>query len=393
MQFVKRQNEESEGRHVLAPVRYPVGGIRSFIRYVYSAMQDEGYRFTLLGPEDSLFQEFRRQLSDWQGMEFCSAPVEGKRWLVRRTMRSLLKSGRFSMIHSHGLTAGIQAAIANLGVGIPHVLSSHGLVSPRDFLGMKGKMRRVAMDVLLRSVDKVVAESNDARENHLAHFRSLRRPGRTVTIFNGIVPPSTNGQAGDTGSDLHKELKLDDETYLIGFFGRFMPEKGFPVLADAIRKLAETPEVPAFHLVTTGDDDYVREYKRDIASYPEVTRRIAFLGQVPDLGPVLRQMDLIVTPSLWEACPLLPMEAMVAGVPVLGSDCVGLREVLHDTPSRMVPSNDASALAEGIINAMRYPWTEKAAAFVRTAKERFDVRNTAEQLCSLCDEVVYRGNT
>ena len=393
MQLVKCQSEESEYRHVLAPVRHPVGGIRSFIRYVYSVLLDEGYRFTLLGPANSLFQDFCEQLSDLSGVDSCSAPVKGGRWQVRPTMRALLRSGRFSLVHSHGLSAGVEAAIANLAIGIPHVLSSHGIVSPWDFPGMKGRVRRVAMDMLLRRVDKVVAESNDARENHLAHFASLRRPGRTVTVFNGVVLPHTNGRQDDTSSGLRDELGLDAETFLIGYFGRFMPEKGFPVLAEAIRQMVESCVVPKFHLVTTGDDDYVREYKRDIARYPEVTRRIAFLGQVPDLGPILRQMDLIVTPSLWEACPLLPMEAMVAGVPVLGSDCVGLREVLQGTPSMMVPSNDAAALAEGIVHAMRNPWAEESAAFVPAARERFDVRHTAQELCSLFDEVVSRRNT
>ena len=51
----------------------------------------------------------------------------------------------------------------------------------------------------------------------------------------------------------------------------------------------------------------------------------------------IRGVDVVVMPSLWEACPLLPMEVLVAGVPVIGTDCVGMREVLLDTPARVVP--------------------------------------------------------
>jgi len=69
---------------------------------------------------------------------------------------------------------------------------------------------------------------------------------------------------------------------------------------------------------------------------------------------------LLVIPSLWEASPLQPMEAMAAGIPVLGTDCIGLREVLADTPSRMVRAADPAALADGLRTALRSPWTAEA---------------------------------
>lgn len=377
----------TDTRRVLAPVRYPVGGIRNFIRYVYPVFLGAGYRFTFVGPEGSLFAEFQSQISDWEGIEFCHAPVVGKKWHARGLMRRLLREKSYALIHSHGLTAGLNAAIANLGIGVPHVLSSHGVVAARDFVGLKGRLRREVTNVLLRTVDRVVAESNDARENHLQCFRSLRRPDRTVTILNGIVPPAHHGSELNRESQLRKQLGLEEETFLIGFFGRFMPEKGFPVLLDAIQRIEDQEAPRSYHVITTGADDYVREYRRDVAERVAVARRITFMGQVPDLETVLEQMDLVVMPSLWEACPLLPMEAMALGVPILASDCIGQREVLHGTPARVFPSGDVTALAEGIVRAMMHPWKEEARDYVPNAICRFDVRRTAEQLCVLFDEL------
>ena len=62
------------------------------------------------------------------------------------------------------------------------------------------------------------------------------------------------------------------------------------------------------------------------------------------LRPVLAELDLLVVPSLWEASSVVSMEAMAAGVPVLGTDCIGLREVLRGTPSRVVRAGDPAAL-------------------------------------------------
>ena len=90
-------------------------------------------------------------------------------------------------------------------------------------------------------------------------------------------------------------------------------------------------------------------------------------------------------PSLWEAYPLLPMEAMCMGVPVLGTDCIGLREVLGETPSMVVPALDSEALAQALLKATVDPWTEAAAAYTPTAHQRFDVATRAGQLVSFLD--------
>jgi glycosyltransferase involved in cell wall biosynthesis len=97
----------------------------------------------------------------------------------------------------------------------------------------------------------------------------------------------------------------------------------------------------------------------------------------------LRQLDLLVMPSLWEACPLLPMEAMAVGVPVLGSDCIGLREVLRDTPSSTVPANNPEAWSIALERAIAAPWTEAARAFAAEARRRFDVLKPAKELARL----------
>src|SRR5690606_26020218 len=112
---------------------------------------------------------------------------------------------------------------------------------------------------------------------------------------------------------------------------------------------------------------------------------------VPNIADILRELDLLVMPSLWEACPILPMEAMCMGVPILGTDCVGLREVLRDTPSRTVPSNDVPALALALRQSMEHPWSERAIAYSAVARQRFDVACTRQDLANLFNSLL-NGN-
>src|SRR5262249_54105418 len=157
-------------------------------------------------------------------------------------------------------------------------------------------------------------------------------------------------------------LGLDAQPFLIGFLGRFMPEKGFPVLLEAVDQLVREETVRPFHLAGFGSGDFRREYQTAILRRG-LEKYVSLLDFVPDVRPVLRQPERVVVPSLWEASSLISMEAMAAGVPVLGSDCIGLREVLRDTPSRTVAANDAAALAAGLRAALDEPWTDAARAF------------------------------
>ena len=94
----------------------------------------------------------------------------------------------------------------------------------------------------------------------------------------------------------------------------------------------------------------------------------------------LKGLDVVAMPSLWEACGLLAMEAMVAGVPLVGTDCVGLREVLRNTPAHVVPAKDSLALSEALMMEMRNPTTSRAREFAIEAAARFQVKNRAAEI-------------
>jgi glycosyltransferase involved in cell wall biosynthesis len=83
------------------------------------------------------------------------------------------------------------------------------------------------------------------------------------------------------------------------------------------------------------------------------------------------------------------MEALAAGVPLLGSDCIGLREVLAGTPARTAPARDAAAWAGALAAASAQPWTEAARAYAAEARRRFDAARAAEELQRLFSSLVY----
>jgi glycosyltransferase involved in cell wall biosynthesis len=207
-----------------------------------------------------------------------------------------------------------------------------------------------------------------------------------VTIPNGIDVRKYAAPMVTGGDDLRQRLGLGADTMLFGFLGRFMEQKGFLILLDALQRLKTDEPQRSFHLVAVGSGDYKREYRI------EIERRglgdmVSLFDFTPDILPILQQLDLLVIPSLWEASPLQPMEAMAAGVPVLGTACIGLREVLRHTPARMVRAGDAAALATGLRQALHSPWTTEAREYAAEACRRFDNAPSARQLVELYDEL------
>jgi glycosyltransferase involved in cell wall biosynthesis len=384
----RRRSHTGDERRVLTVVRWPVGGIRTHVLYNYTDAAVDGYRFTFVGPADSTFDTFAAGLQGLRASEFVGAPVDSDRCRMIRTVRRQLRSGRFVLMHSHGLTAAVQAAAANLGIGLPHAATVHDPLRPEQFPGIYGRIKRQVMGQMLRRLDTIICVGHDIRANLLEYLPSLR-PERLVVIPNGIDTDrfAANGPAPD---DLRRLLGLAADVTLVGFLGRFMVQKGFLPLLGALERLVREGPPRSFHLVTVGSGDFEREYRAEIERRG-LRKHVSMLGFVMDAAPLLRQLDLLAVPSLWEASPLLPMEAMCAGVPVLGTDCIGLREVLRNTPSRVVRAGDVEQLERGLRDSLAQPRTEAARAFAPAARVRFDNRPSANQLCELFGELAARA--
>src|SRR6185295_2308629 len=114
------------------------------------------------------------------------------------------------------------------------------------------------------------------------------------------------------------------DTILFGFFGRFMPQKGFDDLIDAVEILSRDPECQGkFKVLAVNDGSFVREYRNEIARRG-LSGAFVFKGFVPDASALMKDLDGVVMPSLWEACGLVAMEALAAGCPLIATTCDGL---------------------------------------------------------------------
>ncbi len=136
-----------------------------------------------------------------------------------------------------------------------------------------------------------------------------------------------------------------DGRFVVGYAGRLVPEKGVLTLVEATRGLPDT------HLVIAGEGPLADAIRQE----PHVT----LLGWVPrtEMAGFWSQLDVMVLPSLtdgkkWvEQFGRVLVEAMAAGVPVVGSDAGRIPDTIGDA-GLIFPEGDAGRLRE-TLSALR----------------------------------------
>ncbi|TSA39781.1 glycosyltransferase family 1 protein [archaeon] len=373
-------------KRILVVVANPLGGIRSYLLYNARRLLESGYVFTFLSPEGEAFDSFKNDVASWPGVELLGVPVRGRRFSFWPSVRRAIRSGRFSLIHSQGLRAGVEVAFANYLRGIPHVITLHDTRHDNDFKGRFRWIKRYLAGRLSARAHVIIAVSNDCAQNHLAFFPEWRRSHCKIdVIYNGVdVERLTAAAKLRSHKTLRAEFGWADEIRILGYFGRFMPEKGFSVLLDALRELAHQGCADRVRLVAAKDPyGYGREYMHEVAQDDVLSPMVRFIDPVSEIASILPQVDVVVVPSLREAYGLVAAEAMVLGVPVVGSNAIGLREVLSGTPSLSPPAGDARALALALEQAVCSRSKQQAEAYATEACSRFDNRVAAQKLLGL----------
>lgn len=366
---------------ILLIVRHPVGGIRTFFRYVYGNISSSNYYFTLVAPECHETSVLLNDLSELD-LEYIPVRQQINDRELFGIVSKIIRTQSFCLIHSHGFTAGVCAVGGALLKRIPHLLTCHDIIGSGQFVGIRGLVMKVGLGGLLSMIDCIHCASNDARDNLLAHVPLLKCMERKVVVIPHGIETERFFRAEKR--DLRRELGLAPDTFLIGFLGRFMSLKGFRYLVDAFEQLNRMEGLPRKPLLLTfgQPDGFIREDQAYVKQ-KGIAESVLFLPFVPNVASTLKGLDIVAMPSLSEACGLLAMETLVAGTPLLGTNCIGLREVLHETPAYVVPPRDSAALSEALVMEMKAPTTAQARRFAIEAAARFQVKNRVVEIENL----------
>lgn len=175
----------------------------------------------------------------------------------------------------------------------------------------------------------------------------------------------SNGVDGSRFESVPRPLWSDRQAHVI-MASRFAKQKDQPTLIQAIRILKERQIQPRLSFAGVGKDRLLRQSQK-ISEQWGLQNQIDFLGHVPNMPELLARHQIFVLSTHYEGMPLALIEAMASGCACIGTDVVGVREVIqHGVTGLLVPENNAQALADAIAMLLADP--EKAENLGRAAR-------------------------
>ena len=203
-------------KRILIVARWPVGGIRTYFRYIYSQKRFEGYRFTFVMPSFGTLRPFLIEYCPNLNFEFIDSGDTNLSLL--KNLQKELTTKRYSLLHSHGYTAGALSAMAlMISPKIKHLMTAHDVFLQNQFDGLRGKLKYLGMSVSFKSIDVIHTVSHDCKDNFLEFFPSVK-PEKIITILHGV---DTENFYAEPARDFREELGFTDE-FLFGFFLRLL---------------------------------------------------------------------------------------------------------------------------------------------------------------------------
>jgi glycosyltransferase involved in cell wall biosynthesis len=189
-------------------------------------------------------------------------------------------------------------------------------------------------------IERIFCPSRHGREAQLKFGVPV---SRVATVYNGV---DVKRYASGNGANARRALGLSEQTPLVVFSGRLHPQKRPLDTVDAFAKMAS--DFPEAHLAMVGTGPLEEETRQRVAA-SGFADRIHLVGHQTNVPDWLAAADAWIISSDAENFSLSVLEAMAAGLPIVGTLCSGNDEILAEGENALTaPVGDTDGLANGL---------------------------------------------
>lgn len=263
-------------------------------------------------------------------LDYSSRDVRGLKLKAIRDIKRIVAGHDFKLCIAHRFKP---VYIALLGsslpvIGVHHAFGDYQRLSRRLFANaFKGRLALLGV--------------SDAVRDDMRAYLSGWPAERIQTLYNRIDIAAV--QAGQVSRSAAREhLGLPQDTWVVGNVGRLHPDKDQATLIHGFAQAL--PQLPQGSLLVIMGSGRLETALKALADELAVTDSVRFLGQVADGRRYFKAFDTFALTSDHEPFGMVLLEAMAAGVPLIGSDCGGGREVVEGV-GVLFPLGDIPALA------------------------------------------------
>lgn len=292
---------------------------------------------------------------------------------IIQRLRSIMHAQRPDVVHTHRMKENILTAISHKLCAGPFpalVRTIHGADEhATSRMWSRRRLAQVAERLADRAFDARVAVSEE-----LAGRLRAASPGkRFATIHNGIRPAPTGALRSSPNA-----------CRVIGFAGRLTPVKRVDLILDTAHHLMQQHEAD-IRFEIAGDGP-LRDTLVARSESMGLTGMVHFLGFMPDIWSALRRWDVLILASDHEGLPMICLESLAAGVPIVARAVGGLEEViLGPRQGALVRSGNPEALAQAILAVLRSTREEHGGA--SRLPDQFSSKEMCRRYMRLYDQV------
>jgi glycosyltransferase involved in cell wall biosynthesis len=231
-----------------------------------------------------------------------------------------------------------------------------------------------------RFVDTYIAVS-EANARYLIEQKGL--PPRKINVIHNGCDLERFYPGRPVPKGLKQNLGFSEDDPVLMVIGRLEPQKGHRVLLQAMPQILK--EHPNTRLVCVGEGALQEELQK-MTEDLRLTDSTRFVGYQPNTEDWLAVPDIVVLPSFFEGLPLVAMESLAAGRPIVATAVDGTPEiVIHNETGLTVPPGDGKALAGAICSLLADP--QKRRALVKAGRQWVETRFSQERQIELTREL------
>ncbi len=353
------QPAANEVRILRVIARLNMGGPALHVSYLTRGLDRRGYSTTLVAGELARGEDSMSFVADELGIEVIDVPELRReispisdpaaiRWLVREIRRV-----RPHILHTHTAKAGAVGRTAALlaGDARPPVIvhTYHGHVLRGYFDPIRTRFFRETERALARHTTRLIAVGPEVRDDLVA--LGVAPADQFVVIRLGI--DLEHRVSSDRRAEFRRLFGIPEERFVVGWVGRMTTIKRVPDVLVSFRALLDRGIDAALCLVGDGPDRTAVERE---AAELGIARHILSVGYQEDVAPYYSFFDVLVLPSANEGTPVVAIEALAAGRPVVATRVGGLPDVVSEGEDGfLVEVGDVEGVAAALERLARDP--------------------------------------
>ncbi len=178
----------------------------------------------------------------------------------------------------------------------------------------------------------------------ISRFKWLEDSPKLIVIYNGVdIDEFDAFSLSSSIRNVRNEFNISQDTVLLGCIARIEEKKGQEYLVSSMG------DVDNAKLILVGSGEKYLDRIKKLCDDIKISEKVIFAGQRKDIPSLLREIDIVVSPSLTEAFSRVILEAMSAGRPVIATRVGGNPEAVVDgINGYIVPAKNPIALASRI---------------------------------------------